>query len=172
MGVEAIFYSELGEGIRIVAILDPSINGKEYVKSMNEKIEPYNIDIKEFEVKKSAINELHGINKTFEEVTGEERLNEREPKYPAEKPKGFKNIQEACPEITAERERRIVHNQKYRKIYEDFMVQAYEKVRNDLKPLKEELINKWPEFKAWIKSDYSNTIYHTFELTSYKYIKK
>lgn len=169
---EVVYYSEIGEGMSIECILDPSIDGKEYVERLNRNIEPYNRDIDEYIAKKSALNQLYGLNRSYEEITGSERLNEREPKYPAEKPKGFKNIQEACPEITIERERRRLSNIANNEIYYDFIYRRNEIVKNELKPLKEELINKWPEFKAWINSDYSNKIYNNFQLTTYKYLKQ
>ncbi len=53
MRVEVVYYSEMGEGNTIVAILDPSINGEEYINNLNEKVEPYNRDIEEFQAKKS-----------------------------------------------------------------------------------------------------------------------
>lgn len=169
--INAVYFSELGENDVVLCILDPSIDGKEYVKSLNEKIEPYNKDIEAYRTKRDALHILYGLNRSFEDVTGSERLNEREPKYPAQKPKGFKSVQEACPEITVERERRRVVNQANYKIYHDFMADADEKVENDLKPFIDELLDKWPEFKSWIKSDWEKTIYNKFELRSFNYLK-
>lgn len=170
--IQAVGYSEIGE-YAIHCILSPEINGEEYVKNLNSKIEEYNKDVEVLNAKESELRKIHKYDATFEEVTGAERLNEREPKYPHDIPKGMKNHQTAYPEIAKERERRSLHNEKYMKIYNDFMTNALEQINLEMIPLKKELMEKWPEFKPWIRSEsYSRTIYCKFHLEEYNYVSK
>ncbi len=168
--IEAVIYSEPGEGEFIVCVLDPSIDGKEYVKSMNDSIEEYNKDVESFEEKLEELKKLYKTNISFEEVTGFQVLSEREPKYPSTTPLGFKNVQTAFPEIELERERRKTVNKKNRDLYIKFINEANEKVKREIEPFKQELITKWPKFKIWAANDWNRTIWYTFQLTTCKYV--
>jgi hypothetical protein len=170
--IEAISYSEPGEGEFIVCVLDPSIDGKEYVKSMNDSVEEYNKDVESFEEKLREFKQIYKANLSFEQVTGVEMLNEREPKYPPTTPLGFKNVQTAFPEITLERERRKTVNKENREVYITFLNEANENVKKEIEPFKQALITKWPKFKAWAASDWSRTIWYKFELTTFKYVSE
>lgn len=169
--INAITYSEPGEGEFVYRILDPSIDGETYVKKLNDAIPEYNTEINAFEAKKSALMNLYGYYASYDEITGSEFLNEREPKFPSEKPKGFKTIQEAYPEITAERARRRQVNLENHNIYYGRRKVIENKVEEEIKPLKDVLILKWPEFKRWIIGSPEN-IWYTFELRDYLYLKE
>ncbi len=170
--VEAVVYDELGEGLFVYGILSPDINGEEFVKALNAKIEPFNNDVELFNEKATELQKLHGVNLSMLEITGEELLNEREPKYPATTPLGFKNVQDACPDITIERNRRKLHNERLQEIRYAHIQKATEKFEIDILPFKTELGNKWPEFKSNVNSrfSYEMRIYYPFRLTKFKNI--
>jgi len=170
--IEAVTYSEPYEDEFIVCVLDPSINGEEYVKSMNDSIEEYNKDVESFEEKLREFKQIYKANLSFEQVTGAEMLNEREPKYPPTTPLGFKNVQTAFPEITLERERRKTVNKENRDVYIKFLDEANENVKREIEPFKEALIAKWPKFKPWAGSESDRTIWYKFELTTFKYVSE
>lgn len=167
-----IYYSEPGEGFTY-CVLAPNVNGDEYVKKLNSRIVDFNKDIEGLNNIETELRAKHKVDYSFEKITGAERLNEREPKYPAELPKGVKSAKEAYPEITAERQRKAEINEKNWKVYTDFTSNAIEQVKLDLKPFKAELLEKWPEFKSWINGDsYDRTIYGEFILqaSSLRYV--
>jgi hypothetical protein len=170
--IEGVSYSEPGEGEFIVCVLDPSINGEEYVKDLNDSIEEYNKDVELFESKLQEFKELYKTNLSFEAITGVALLNEREPKYPSTTPLGFKNVQTAFPEITLERERRKTVNKENRLVYDTFINEARENVKREIEPFKQALIAKWPKFKIWAASDRGRTIWYKFELTTFKYVSE
>lgn len=172
--VEAVVYDEPGEGLFVYGVLSSDIDGKAFLEALNAKIEPFNADVDLFHEKEKELNILHGLNLTREEICGESFLNEREPKYPAKTPEGFKSVLEACPEITLERNRRKIHNQRLEGIYQIHRQKAQEKFDNDILPFKEELLKKWPEFKRDINSyfSYNMRIYYPFSLTTFNEIIK
>jgi hypothetical protein len=173
--IKAVIYSELGEGDTVVCVLDPSVDAEKYVKQMNDDIPEFNKDVDIINSKISELREKYRLNESFESITGEPLLNEREPKYPAQKPAGFKSVQVACPEITLERERRRLVNEKNREIYNKFMNEARSNLEKEIEPLNQALIAKWPKFKAWTKSSYyysSRRIYETFYLNTFNYISE
>lgn len=170
--IQAIYYNEPHEEY-IYCILAHGIDGDEFAKKLNSKIEGFNKDIALINAKEEALRSLYNCNKSFIEITGGDALNAREPKYPNELPKGMKNHQTAYPEIALERKRREEHNKNLRTIYSGFMDNANEQVRLTLEPLKKELIEKWPEFKRWIRTDsYDRKIYYDFYSYSHNYVSK
>ncbi len=129
--IQAIYYDEPEGGI--YSILAPEINGEEYVKKLNERAEEFNKLVEVLEEKETELNSIYNYYASFEEVTGVERLNEREPKYPPQTPKGFKSVILAFPEIGEERERRRLHNEKYRKIQDKNFLSDFDKATKRIK---------------------------------------
>jgi hypothetical protein len=167
--IEGVRYNEPCESFTL-CILDPSINGEEYVKDLNDSIEDYNKDVEIFEEKLQELKRLYMAYRSYEEITGSSVLNEREPKYPNKIPDGFKNHQTAFPEITAERERRRLINKKNREVYDAFMGEANENIKREIQPFKESLIAKWPKFKKWTTNDWGRKIYYSFSLEYFSYV--
>lgn len=169
--IQAVAYSEPGEGEFIICVLDPSIDGEKYVKSLNDDIVLYNQDVETFCKQLEEINTKHKRYLSFEEITGANLLNEREPKYPSEIPKGCKDLAVAYPDITEERKRRREFNSELKLKYEKFIKEVLEKIENEIKPFKDALLNKWPRFKRYINSSsYEMRIYYNFYLTDFKYV--
>lgn len=169
--IQAVACSEPGEGEFIICILDPSIDGEKYVKRLNDDMVLYNEDVEVFLKQLKEINFKHKGDLSFKEITGAECLNEREPKYPKEVPKGCKDLALAYPEITEERKRRREFNKELKLKYDKFINEAKEKVENEIKPFREALLLKWPRFKNYINSSsYDMNIWYKFYLTDFKYV--
>lgn len=158
----------------IYCILSKDIDGQQFVDDLNSKIDAYNNDVVVLGMKESELKDIYGVNLSIDEVTGEEYLNEREPKYPAKTPDGFKSVQVACPEITEERERRKAHNTRLKQKYSFHMEKANENFNVAFAPFKKELLEKWPEFKHFCDSYFSfeKRIYYTFSLGTKRYLEK
>lgn len=172
--INAITFTEEYGEVGLLCVLSPEIDAVEYLEKLNKKINPYNEAIKNHHEKVKELEELYKRNASFEEVTGEVILNLREPKYPAEMPKGSKSAEETYPEVAIERNRRARHNDKYRQIYYQYGQDIDDKINAELKYLTDEIATKWPEFKDWYEGSYysSRVIYQSFELTSIKYVSK
>lgn len=168
--IQLVCYDEIGEGTFILHALGPNINGDEYVRKLNNRIDAYNNDVEYYYAKKSEIEKLHNLYASFFEITGEERLNECEPKYPAQMPSGVKDIKVAFPEITLERNRRKEINEKNNKIYYAYLEKANEAVRLTIEPYKNDLISKWPEFSSFIKGYSVDKIYNPFFILEKKIV--
>ena len=130
--------------------------------------------LKTLKKKRSELIRENGGNLRLVEVCGEDYLGpEHRPKFPQQIPKGFKTIQEAYPEIHAQRLHYVAHNEKLEKIYSTHRENVHQTVnkllQDDIKRIRE----THPNYKMFF-SDYSyfNKIYYTFELTNFKFLSK
>lgn len=168
MRINVIEYSERGEEY-IFAVLDASVNAVEYIKSLNEGIEAYNADIDAYWEKKNELDTYYGTNKQVEELTGMELIShDKYPRFPGQVPKGTRSVQEAYPEIHAERQRIDAHNTLVRHRYESILNDLRLKVEEDLNPIADALIKKYPMYPDFVET--KERIWSNFELKTIRYI--
>jgi len=170
--INAVFYDS-PEGAYVYCVLDPSIDGEEYVKNLNERAAEYNKDVEKYQELIQELKTKHKWFASFKEVTGADMLNAREPKFPANMPKGVKNAEEAYPEIALERQRRREINAVNIEINNKYGNEVREKVELESKDLKDEIKSKWGEFTGFDSHFHSfEKIYYKFFLSPCDYITK
>jgi hypothetical protein len=169
MKISVVIYEEPGEEY-IYGVLAPSINEEEFLNKLNNGIEAYNADVDLLIQHKDLLRTKYRLNAPVEEITGMSLIGrEQYPKFPATIPKGMgKTIQQAYPDIYAERQRIEAHNELFWTKHQEFVSAANIEIEKELKPLRDELVYKYPLYAAFARSE--ENIYYKFKLEEKNYI--